>query len=239
MHNTYVKKGITPDFGKLPKLRDVWEAFVQYKLSEEAQALSTTGQINASKKEYHHRLGPGGYKLKEEKWHKMEEDLVAKGIIPVTYDWPKRCKRWLYAQGGRVEEEQGHIECNDKIRQPAEKLVHAIDLSSQGLFHPDREKDELSLALGNPEHLGRTTGYGTTAWKFGFPMDINSYRSRERRKNEERALYRNLENWLTETQNSILGLVQAVVNEAVARVTQPSNLGPNNDEASPSYRRSN
>ena len=55
----------------------------------------------------------------------------------------------------------------------------------EGRFHPDREKDEVSKALGNPKHPGRTRGTsGSVPWKHGFP-DSTGYRSRERNKKEE------------------------------------------------------
>jgi hypothetical protein len=79
LHNQYVKKGTTPDFQKFPKLRHGWVDFLQYKLSEDAQAQSISGKENASKKEYHHKLGPGGYKGKEKKWHKWKRTWLQKG----------------------------------------------------------------------------------------------------------------------------------------------------------------
>ena len=55
-----------------------------------------------------------------------------------------------------------------------------------GLFRPDRENDELTRALGNPEHTGRTRGKGAgVPWKEGFSEHIDSYRSRKRKKDRE------------------------------------------------------
>ena len=61
-------------------------------------------------------------------------------------------------------------------------------------FQPDIERDELTYALGNPEHLGRIRGKGVVLWKYGFRDYIESYRSRQRRKNDEREHLRRLEN---------------------------------------------
>ena len=37
--------------------------------------------------------------------------------------------------------------------------MDAIDKVRKGEYVPDRENDELTLALGNPEHVGRLRGY--------------------------------------------------------------------------------
>ena len=66
----------------------------------------------------------------------------------------------------------------------------------EGTFQPDRDRDELTYALGNPEHLGRTRGKGVVPWKYGFRDYIESYRSRQRRKNDEWEHLRRLEEWL-------------------------------------------
>jgi hypothetical protein len=43
---------------------------------------------------------------------------------------------------------------NPGLAIPSKILRKAIKEVEEGRFHPDREKDELSKALGNPEHLG-------------------------------------------------------------------------------------
>ena len=68
---------------------------------------------------------------------------------------------------------------------PVKRLQHYIDAAQQETFVPDRENDELTMALGNPEHPGRTRGTpGSIPWKAGFP-DAGGYKSRERRKKIE------------------------------------------------------
>ena len=51
---------------------------------------------------------------------------------------------------------------------------------------PNRENDELTRALGNPEHPGRTRGKGVIPWHEGFSDWNTDYRSRARRKIEEK-----------------------------------------------------
>jgi hypothetical protein len=49
----------------------------------------------------------------------------------------------------------------------------------------DREMDELTMALKNPEHPGCYRGYGVVPWKFALRGDIATYRSRRRRRERE------------------------------------------------------
>ena len=68
---------------------------------------------------------------------------------------------------------------------PMKKLQEAIQVAQEGRFHPDREKDDLTVALRNAEHPGRTRGTsGSVPWVHGFP-ESGGYRSRERKKKEE------------------------------------------------------
>ena len=65
------------------------------------------------------------------------------------------------------------------------KLLEAIEDARKGVFMPNRENDELTRALGNPEHPGRTRGKGIVPWYEGFSEWNADYRSRARRKMEE------------------------------------------------------
>ena len=74
---------------------------------------------------------------------------------------------------------------NEQMNTPIEKLQEYIEKAQQGTFIPDRENDELTEALGNPEHPGRTRGTsGSLSWKAGFP-DASGYKRRERKKKKE------------------------------------------------------
>jgi hypothetical protein len=228
LYSKYVKEGKTPDFKVYPKLRDHWEAFVQYKTSEEVANASAKNKENAARKQYHHRLGAGGYKKKAESWLQREDDLLQQGIIPMAHDWPERSKRWWLGHGGSFADD-GSLIYPDAIRTPTERLITAIDQREKGVFSPDREKDELTLALQNPEHPGRTRGYGTVPWKLGFPQYVDSYRSRQRRKAEEDARF----------QDRISTEVARQVQIAIASLSQQSGLPPTAaDVASPSLRKS-
>jgi uncharacterized protein YciW len=63
LYTKYIKKVITLEFtGPLEKIRNHWEEFVEYKTLAEALTMSETNKRNSSKKKYHHKLAPGGYK---------------------------------------------------------------------------------------------------------------------------------------------------------------------------------
>ena len=74
---------------------------------------------------------------------------------------------------------------NDQLNIPVKKLQQYIDAAQQGTFVPDRENDELTMALGNPEHPGRTRGTpGSVPWKARFP-NAGGYKTREMRRKVE------------------------------------------------------
>ena len=67
----------------------------------------------------------------------------------------------------------------EQLRIPLTKLQHYINAAQKGTFVPDREKDELTMALGNPEHPGRARGTpGSVRGRLGFRTQavINSRR---------------------------------------------------------------
>ena len=74
---------------------------------------------------------------------------------------------------------------SDGVSVPRKKWLDVVKQIKVGKFKfkADREKDLLTLVLGNPEKGGRTRGLGPNfPWSIGFPEDKDSYRSRERAK---------------------------------------------------------
>jgi hypothetical protein len=63
--------------------------------------------------------------------------------------------------------------------------MNKIEDVKAGRLKVDREMDELTMALGNLEHPGRCRGYGVVSWKYAFKGNLDSYRSRKRRKERE------------------------------------------------------
>ena len=82
--------------------------------------------------------------------------------------------------------EDGSFVTSDAIREAANKIDDTLKAVSEGRFKPDREKDELTYALGTPEHTRCVRGMGVVPWKHGFSADIDTYQSRQRRKTKQR-----------------------------------------------------
>jgi len=156
LNEQFVKKDETPEFtGQYAKIKDHWPAFVAYKKSEKAKNRSETNKLNVAKKKYHHVTGSGGYKVARAMWDKAENDLLAKGIQPATLNWPERARTWFFGHGGTLDPETGKcVYTKEQLETPLIKIQEAIKDVQGGRFQPDREKDELSRALGNPEHPG-------------------------------------------------------------------------------------
>jgi hypothetical protein len=181
----YIKKNRTPNWIEYPKLKEHWMSFVEYKKSENFAKASARGKKSRGKKEHDHHLGQGGYAFEVPKWQKMEEDLLAQGTIPTFYDWPVRVKNWYYAHGGTINSEDGSLDYPPSLREAALEILKTTEDVRAGRVKVDREMDELTMALKNPEHPGRCRGYGVVPWKFAFRRDIATYRSRRRRRERE------------------------------------------------------
>ena len=158
-----------------------------YKKSEKSKNRSQTNKLNAAKKKYHHVTGSGGYSKARPTWDKAEQDLLAKGVQPQTLHWPDRSRTWFFGVGGTLNPDTGRcVWTNAQLAIPIKKLAEAIQAAQEGRFHPDREKDELTEALGNAEHPGRTRGTsGSVPWLHGFPESLGNYRSPERKRKHE------------------------------------------------------
>ena len=194
LKTTFVDKEKTPTFtGRFEKIREQWPAFVAHKTSEKSKKMSAINKLNAAKKKHHHCTGSGGYHKARLLWEKAEKDLLDKGIVPRTLNWPERARNWFFGVGGTLHPETGKcFWTNEQLRVPITKLEELIAQTEAGTFVPDRENDELTMALGNPEHPGRTRGTaGSLPWKHGFP-DAGGYKSRERKRKQEQSEIQNL-----------------------------------------------
>jgi hypothetical protein len=193
MTRDFTKNNRTPNWDEYLKIKDHRKSFVEYKKSEIFAQKSAQAKNNASKKgEYNHHLGRGGYAVAIPKWRKMEQDLIAKDIISTVFHWPDRSKNWYYAHGGRLNPDDGTLEFPPTLRDKALELMKKIEDARASRLKIDREMDELTMALGNPEHLGHCRGYGVVSWKYAFKENLDSYKSRKRRKEREEEHWRQM-----------------------------------------------
>jgi hypothetical protein len=93
-------------------------------------------------------------------------------------DLRSRLKQWIYARS---------VDSSDlKFVEPeteevVSRILKYVEDAENDTFTPSRERDELSLGLGNPEHTGRTRGLGKlVTWKKGFTEDSNMYKKHGR-----------------------------------------------------------
>ena len=118
---------------------------------------------------------------------KKEAELILKGVTlePIREQWELRLRNWFLGHGCVYDEVTGDIVESDGVRVPRKKWLKVVKQIKEGThkFKADREKNLLTLVLGNPEKGGRTRGLGPNfPWWIGFPEDKDSYRSRERAK---------------------------------------------------------
>jgi DNA-binding transcriptional MerR regulator len=151
----------------------------------------------------------------------MEEDLLAQGTIPAVVDWPERVKNWYYAHGGAIKSEDGTLDYPPSLRETALEILKIIEDVRAGRVKVDREIDELTMALKNPEHLGHCRGFGVVLWKFGFRGDIATYRSRRRkREREEEERRQELEKRLKEHEEKLTADIEQRVAAALNEMPQ-------------------
>jgi len=84
-----------------------------------------------------------------------------------------------------VDPDTGALVWGHETSRAAERLVRAREVVQSSEFRPNREKDELTYTLENPKHGGRMRGYGAVLWLHSFKADRETYRCRQRMKDEE------------------------------------------------------
>ena len=121
----------------------------------------------------------------------MEKELVEKDKHPETFDWDERTTNWFYGHGGTLDAE-GKAIFTPRHKEhplPIEEIRTAVQDFKDRRFHPDRENDVLTRALGNKEKTGRTRALpGNPPWNIGFSAAPKKYcdRSRQRKKDYEK-----------------------------------------------------
>ena len=140
----------------------------------------------------------------------MEEDLRVRGIPLGTEGWDPRAKSWWYGHGGSLDPETGVCVHRKKKFAPTQALIDAMTQAQEGLIKFNREKDALTIALGNDEHGGRVRGKGKVPWKVGFSQDNDPYcyRSRKRKTDRDADLLAKFASELHELKQTVHELVK-------------------------------
>jgi hypothetical protein len=100
LYKKHVLNGTEPDWqkGEHPTQQAYWEAFVSWKKSEEALAISKVNTLNSHRNDNPHRTGSRGYAKKVPKWDKKLQVLVQKGVTLQIVGWDARSLRYLLAR---------------------------------------------------------------------------------------------------------------------------------------------
>ena len=129
-----------------------WKTFVEQKTSEEFLSMSQANAELAKKNIYHHHLGTGGYQRVIPKWRAEEAARKAARLLVLLEDVPKMAGDCLRARKPQ-ESEAGLSWPNPMTDEAAKNILAVVAKQKEGSFKPSRERDTLSVGLGNPEHL--------------------------------------------------------------------------------------
>jgi hypothetical protein len=156
------------------------------KTTPEALALSARNFELANRNQHHHHLGPSGYYGKEEKFRKMEEEAAASGKLKLK-GLKIQSRNWILGRSTDAFGSSLKFD-NPTTEEAVSKILKYAEDKENCSFRPSRERDELSLALGNSKHSGRTRRLGKRmTWKYGFKEDQHMYKKhgRDRESNLE------------------------------------------------------
>jgi hypothetical protein len=70
-------------------------------------------------------MGLGGYPTAIPKWKNVEQELIDRGLVPESLDWPERAKHWFFAHGGRLDLETRKVVYGERIQAVAERFHQA------------------------------------------------------------------------------------------------------------------
>jgi hypothetical protein len=119
--------------------------------------------------------------------------------------------------------------------------MNKIEDVKAGRLKVDREMDELTMALGSPEHPGRCRGYGVVPWKYAFKENLDSYRSCKRRnEREEDHWHQMMEQRLKEQDEKMQVEIERRLAVTISKIAQTGALPevPLDPVISPSARKS-
>jgi hypothetical protein len=108
----------------------------------------------------------------------MDAEAEASGNTKVPKLKP-HLKQWIYAS---VDSSCSSLKfAKPETGEVVSRILQYAEDKDKGAFTPSRERDKLTLALGNPEHTGCTRGlWKRTSWKHGFVEDKHMYKKHGR-----------------------------------------------------------
>jgi hypothetical protein len=106
---------------------------------------------------------------------KMEAEVVAAGNTKVA-KLRSRTKRWVFARNTKLSGSSLKF-AKPKTEEAVPRILKYSEDREKGSFTASRERDELNLGLGNPEHTGRVRGIGKLmTWKEALVVDVAMYK---------------------------------------------------------------
>ncbi len=131
------------------------------------------------KNKFKHRLGPGGYKAAIPLWTKKEQELHEAGIPDPLEGCTVRTRNWIWGRS-RTDDNERLIASSSEVASVVEKAKTLAAKEKTGEFKSQWERDQLSAALKNEEHCGRTRAISSIeSWKEGFVDEIYMYKKRK------------------------------------------------------------
>ncbi|KAJ1277627.1 hypothetical protein BS78_04G018000 [Paspalum vaginatum] len=168
LNASFVKTGRSPltEFGRITPAQ--WDKFVRQRTTPKAITKSKANSDLTKRNVHTHRLGPGGYLAKKDKWATERQEAIAKGLPNPYEGLDERSFNWIKAHEVKVD--GGSIDfAKPETREVASRIMTIAEKQKVGEFVPNRKIDALTVGLGNPEHGGCVRAVSSKLnWKEGF-----------------------------------------------------------------------
>jgi hypothetical protein len=190
------------------------------------------------KNKFRHKLGPRGYKAAMPIWTKKEQELCEAGIPDSLEGCMVRTKNWIRGRSG-TDDSGRLITSISEVTSVVQKVKTLAAKEKTGEFKSQRERDQLSVALENEEHRGRTRVISTIAsWKEGFADESHMCKKRKTHEivhNDEETFAQHFFNFMRKNPQYITQMPIPEINLDLGADFQPfapSNAGstPNKDK---------
>jgi len=148
MNTKFAKRGLDPTT-RYKISKGQWAVFLEQRREPDFLTLSEANSALAKKNKYHHRLGTGGYQRQVPKWRQEEAAKKVAGLPALSEQVGERSANWILARNPK--ETESGVSFDDPMVEEVAKSIFAVAAKQQeGKFKPRRERDILSVGLGNP-----------------------------------------------------------------------------------------